>query len=100
MGTIKHNHNHDHCQHERLRYCSHCGVVYCLDCNKEWGNYTYWSYSYPNYPYYGDGNSWSKKYTYGDQILCNSQGIPAAGDVSLPNTAGTGTVTCNHGVTK
>lgn len=28
---------HTHCNHENsLKFCAHCGVVYCETCNKEW----------------------------------------------------------------
>lgn len=28
-------HKHDHCKHENLKYCEHCKVVHCLDCEQE-----------------------------------------------------------------
>jgi len=48
---------HDHvahgCRHDHLGYCAHCDVVYCKDCNKEWGKkeYIYWPYYTYTYPY-------------------------------------------------
>ena len=29
-------HEHEECEHE-LKYCSHCDVVYCVKCEREWG---------------------------------------------------------------
>jgi len=43
------NHNHEHCQHTNLKYCSKCDVVYC-SCGREWGNYNCglsWTYTNP-----------------------------------------------------
>jgi hypothetical protein len=34
------------CTHAHLRYCPHCGVVYCLTCRREWGSY-YWGSADP-----------------------------------------------------
>jgi hypothetical protein len=48
-----HDHNHG-CEHRNLKYCGHCGVVYCKDCQREWGTGWY-TYSYNNYPDYGSG---------------------------------------------
>lgn len=31
------NHNHCVCSHT-LKYCEHCDIVYCINCNKEWKN--------------------------------------------------------------
>lgn len=42
----KHEHGYSGCNHE-LKYCSHCDVVYCIKCGKEWGYY----YFNPYYPY-------------------------------------------------
>ena len=28
-------HNHSSCEHQ-LKYCSHCDLVYCEKCGKEW----------------------------------------------------------------
>lgn len=30
-------HEHNECQHENLQFCKCCGVVYCEDCDQEWG---------------------------------------------------------------
>ena len=30
-------HEHKVCKHDYLRYCSKCDVVYCKDCEREWG---------------------------------------------------------------
>ncbi len=33
---------HDHCDHE-LKYCGTCDLVYCRECNREWGGHRhYW----------------------------------------------------------
>lgn len=37
----KHAHKHDHCKHERLKFCSQCNVPHCLDCGYEWKSVTY-----------------------------------------------------------
>ena len=43
--TQKHDHKHNHCQHERLAYCAVCDVVYCLDCGREWvKQWVTWTY--------------------------------------------------------
>jgi len=34
-------HNHDHCEHERLRYCKKCNVTYCDVCGEEWHQNSY-----------------------------------------------------------
>jgi hypothetical protein len=36
-------HEHKECDH-KLCYCDKCDVVYCLNCNKEWGGHKHWSY--------------------------------------------------------
>lgn len=41
-----HNHSHNHCEHEDLKYCKHCRVPYCKNCGYEWRNYSYWNYPY------------------------------------------------------
>jgi hypothetical protein len=38
---MKHNHQHDHCKHEHLKYCAHCQKPFCLDCGQEWNLYGY-----------------------------------------------------------
>lgn len=49
------NHNHDNCcQHDQVRYCKVCQVVHCLNCQKEWGRPTYYTYTYP---YLGGGGT-------------------------------------------
>ena len=41
-------HDHNHCQHTNLKFCSVCNVVYCVDCKKEWKeNYSNWTWSQP-----------------------------------------------------
>ncbi len=37
-----HNHQHDHCLHEHLKYCDQCDVVYCVNCGQEWGHYRWY----------------------------------------------------------
>lgn len=34
-------HKHTHCLHNKLKYCEVCDVVYCEDCGREWGGYSY-----------------------------------------------------------
>lgn len=31
-------HEHKECEHTNLNYCSKCDVVYCVDCDREWGS--------------------------------------------------------------
>ena len=44
------NHKHHHCAHPALKFCSHCNVVYCVDCGHEWYEqriqYVYQTYSH------------------------------------------------------
>jgi hypothetical protein len=48
-------HHHCECQHERVKYCPVCRVVYCEDCRREWvergWNFTTYPYTTP-YPYW------------------------------------------------
>jgi len=46
-------HNHSNCcEHNRVRYCKVCQVIYCEDCGKEWREYIYnWKPS-PSVPYW------------------------------------------------
>ena len=44
------NHNHSHCQHFEVKFCSICNVAYCTSCGYEWRNYNtsyspYWIYT-------------------------------------------------------
>jgi len=39
-------HCHDKCEHKKLKYCRVCNVVYCEDCNEEWGKWVF-TYTYP-----------------------------------------------------
>ena len=41
-------HEHNDCQHENLKFCSHCRTVYCEKCGKEWYEDSY------HYRYFGD----------------------------------------------
>jgi hypothetical protein len=34
----KHDHKHEHCKHEQVKYCQHCDVAYCRDCGHEWND--------------------------------------------------------------
>jgi len=41
--------DHEHCcEHENLRYCKVCKVIYCVDCGIKW---KVWGKSYGTYPY-------------------------------------------------
>lgn len=31
-----HTHKHEHCRHERLKFCLNCNMPHCLDCGEEW----------------------------------------------------------------
>lgn len=44
-----HAHKHEHCKHERLKFCLHCNTPYCLDCNEEWNKEQIVYRSYPVY---------------------------------------------------
>lgn len=35
-----HAHKHDHCKHEKLKFCAQCNRPHCLQCGTEW-NSTY-----------------------------------------------------------
>lgn len=55
-------HNHCHCEHKNLKYCSVCNVVYCCDCKAEWHQdscTTTWTYP-------------GLTYTGGATYLCNN----------------------------
>lgn len=40
----KHNHTYNGCNHN-LQHCTHCDVVYCTKCSKEWSSTNYaWSF--------------------------------------------------------
>ena len=45
------SHNHKHCAHTHLSFCSTCQVVYCHDCSQEWTQRTTWAF--PNTFTYG-----------------------------------------------
>ena len=46
------NHNCEHgCKHANVKYCEKCQKCYCLDCGKEWPQYQYQSFLYPQYPF-------------------------------------------------
>lgn len=38
-------HEHLECEHKDLAYCKRCRIVYCKDCNKEWQEYTAFTYT-------------------------------------------------------
>ena len=45
------------CKHEKIKFCTHCSKVYCVDCGKEWNepctlNHYYYN-PYTSTPYYG-----------------------------------------------
>jgi hypothetical protein len=59
---MEQKHNHKKCNHEKLKWCEICDVIYCEnpDCGEEWKKqYTSWSFTipyangtqtFPNYP--------------------------------------------------
>lgn len=49
------NHKHDHCEHTNLKHCPKCDVVYCVDCGKEWTNWSNYTFTYPA----TTGDAWS-----------------------------------------
>ena len=67
--STNHNHVHDHCMHPKLRYCSHCECVYCVDCGKEWRDR--WYYYYPNY--YTMMNNTGQSIQTTDNAVCNHE---------------------------
>ncbi len=77
-------HNHDHCQHNVLKYCAHCDKPYCVDCGKEWNQYQ-WGYYYRQYPTFPNwlGNTHTTLTTTGGTRLDAQQ-------------ATNGTVYCTH----
>ena len=46
---MSHEHHEHCCEHDDLRYCKVCRVVYCKGCGKEWRNKN-WYNTYPPYP--------------------------------------------------
>ena len=46
------SHNHKHCAHTHLSYCTTCQVVYCHDCSQEWSPRTT-TWTFPNTFTYG-----------------------------------------------
>ena len=44
----KHNHTCP-CKHEDIKYCSHCRVVHCKDCGREWKDNLSGYWYYPTY---------------------------------------------------
>ena len=38
-------HEHDHCEHASLKFCSRCDVVYCTACTREWRQTQWWTYT-------------------------------------------------------
>lgn len=52
---MMHNHNHGHCAHN-IRLCTHCDVVYCATCGKEWEpTYKGPTFVFRNKPFLGTG---------------------------------------------
>jgi len=43
---MSHDHHEHCCEHEKLKYCKVCRVVYCKDCKTEWKEHG-WVYTYP-----------------------------------------------------
>ena len=70
----KHNHHHCECEHENVKYCKCCKVVYCKDCNKEWKDYSGWTWTYPSYTspsLYGAASCGTITTTDSNTILCS-----------------------------
>jgi len=56
-----HTHHEHCCEHEQVKYCKICKVVYCVKCGKEWReNFWTYTYTYPTYsvPYQTAGSSY------------------------------------------
>jgi len=52
-------HHHEHCcEHEQVKYCKVCRVVYCAKCGKEWKE-GIWYYPYYTYPYTNPYPTWT-----------------------------------------
>lgn len=50
------------CKHKKVRYCSKCQKVHCIDCGKEWHEQTTVWYHPNSYSYtYVDGIEWGKQ---------------------------------------
>jgi hypothetical protein len=66
-----HNHKHDHCQHEQVKFCAQCGVCHCLNCGKEWPEtkieYVPAVQTYPTLP--------SRPWFPNDHIWMNTSGV-------------------------
>jgi hypothetical protein len=64
----EHNHNNTFCQHLNVKFCPQCGIVYCVDCNKEWTEPTpmdYYPGTTPVIPYIQPYTPWCN----GDTII-------------------------------
>lgn len=62
-----HAHKHDHCKHEKLKFCAQCNRPHCLDCGTEWIGV-----SQPYYTLNANSGSTSGTYTIGNTATINS----------------------------
>lgn len=62
-------HKHDHCKHEKLKFCAQCNRPHCLACGTEWAASS-WAYTVP---YYTTNANNSGTYTMGN-VTSNSLG--------------------------
>jgi hypothetical protein len=54
--TTTHDH-HDHCEHQALKYCTRCDLVYCTACAREWGRTWAWSTAPATWPWGSDATT-------------------------------------------
>lgn len=67
----KHDHHWHGCEHSNLKFCKHCKVPYCVDCNKEWHEGFNWNTLGQCTPYYSlnGANAAQPQVTFTDNTL-------------------------------
>ena len=107
---MKHDHKHNHCQHENLKFCVTCDKPHCLDCGQEWNLTQYViRYEQPIFPFIDRSPTWTVPYTpepyCGDMITGTTTGgttlAPLSQTVGQSEPAYTLTTSpeCSHGRT-
>ena len=93
LKKTTHEHKHNHCKHDRLKFCNHCQKPYCVSCGQEWGGFTYTPFyqvttdtlTLPNTTPAPLPNTWPT-------ITCSNSSLDAVGG----NAAKVSFETCNH----
>lgn len=60
--AVDHAHKHDHCKHDRLKFCAQCNKPHCLECGQEWNQY---GWNQPVYTYFTDVRNGQSAYSTG-----------------------------------